>query len=89
MRVRRLGRRRGNVRRIGLHDLHMADGADRRAVAGAHAWRAHHAHIRAELFRQFGKQPLGAGSAQDSESHTRTVTGGGGVSPSFTTSKWA
>ncbi len=28
-------------------------------------------------------------SAQDSESQTRTVTGGGGVSPSFTTSKWA
>ena len=27
--------------------------------------------------------------AQDSESHTRTVTGGGGVSPSFTTSKCA
>ena len=27
--------------------------------------------------------------AQDSESHTRTVTGGGGASPSFTTSKWA
>ena len=28
-------------------------------------------------------------SAQDSESQTRTVTGGGGVSFSFTTSKWA
>ena len=27
--------------------------------------------------------------AQESESHTRTVTGGGGVSPSFTTSKCA
>ena len=27
--------------------------------------------------------------AQESESHTRTVTGGGGISPSFTTSKCA
>ena len=27
--------------------------------------------------------------AQESESHTRTVTAGGGLSPSFTTSKWA
>ena len=52
VRMRGLGRRRGDFRHIGLHDLDMADRADRRAVAGAHARRAHHPHVRPELFRQ-------------------------------------
>ncbi len=60
MRMRGLGRGCGDFRRVGMHHLHVTDRADRRAVASAHAGRAHHAHIWAQLFRQFGKQPLGA-----------------------------
>ena len=51
MRVLRLRRGGDDLRRIGLHHLHVADGANRRAVAGAHARRAHHAHFCAELLR--------------------------------------
>ena len=61
MRVCGLRRRRGDARRIGCHDLHMADGTDRRAVAGAHARRAQHAHFCAQLFRQVGEEPFGPG----------------------------
>ena len=61
MRVRRLGRGGDDLRHIGLEHLHMADRAGRRAVARAHARRAHHAHIDAELAWQFVEQPLGAG----------------------------
>ena len=51
----------------------------------------------ARTTRTFGPSLLGKSasrcsapaSAQDNELHTRTVTGGGGVSPSFTTSKCA
>ena len=63
MRMRRLGCRGRHFRRIGLHDLHMTDRADRRAVAGAHA-RARATRTRhdsgPEFFRQFGEQALGA-----------------------------
>ena len=38
----------------------MADGADRRAVAGAHAGRAHDAHVRAEPVGQLAQEMLGA-----------------------------
>ncbi len=43
-----------------LEGLQMPDGSDRRAVAGAHAGRAHHAHILAEDRRQFLQQRLRA-----------------------------
>ncbi len=43
-----------------LHHLGVADGADRRAVAGAHAGRAHHAHVAAELVRQAAQEMLAA-----------------------------
>ncbi len=39
----------------------MADGADRRAVASAHAGRAHDPDIGAELVRQLAQEMLGAG----------------------------
>ena len=58
--MRRLGRGRDDFRGIGARDLDMADRADRRAVAGAHAGRAHDAHSGAEFLRQFGNQVLGA-----------------------------
>ena len=61
MRVRGLRRGGNDLRRVGLHHLHMADGADRRAIAGAHARRAHDAHVGAERLRQFLQQALGAG----------------------------
>ena len=38
----------------------VADGADRRAVAGAHAGRAHDAHVGAEPVRQVAQEMLGA-----------------------------
>ncbi len=77
-------------RRIGrLVHLHMADGTDRRMIAGAHAGRTHDAHVRAERLRQILQQAIGTRHRAGSESQTRTVTGGGGVSPSFTTSKCA
>ncbi len=60
MRVRVGLHRRGDIVRIGLEGLHMTDGDDRRAVAGAHAWRAHDAHILAEDLRQLLDQRLGA-----------------------------
>ena len=60
VRMRRLGRGRGNFRAVGLHDLHMADGADRRTVAGAHAWRPHHPDVGPEFFRQFSQEPFRA-----------------------------
>ena len=44
-----------------LHHLHVRHRADRRAVAGAHAGRAHDAHVRTERPRQILQQPLGAG----------------------------
>ena len=56
----RLCRRRGRPRCVGPHDLHMADGADRRAVAGAHARRTYHPNVGAERIRQFGEEPLRA-----------------------------
>jgi hypothetical protein len=40
------------------HHLGMADGADRRTVAGAHARRAHDAHVGAEPVRQDAQQML-------------------------------
>ena len=43
-----------------VHHLHVADGADRRPVAGAHAGRAHDADARPELLRQVAQQTLGA-----------------------------
>ena len=45
VRMRRLRRGRGNFRRVRLHDSAMADRADRRTVAGSHAWRPYHADI--------------------------------------------
>ena len=39
-----------------VEHLHVADRADRRAIARAHAGRVHHAHVRPELARQFGEQ---------------------------------
>ena len=78
MRMRGLCRRRGDFRGRRLHDLDMADGADRRAVAGAHARRAHHAHIGAELFRQVRQQPLGAGQRAGQRIADPHRDGGGG-----------
>ena len=40
------------------------------------------------VFGRFCRRCSAPAMAQESESHTRTVTAGGGVSPSFTTSKW-
>src|SRR5262249_32345305 len=57
-RVRRSGRHFGC---IGVHDLHMADRANRSAVAGTHARSAHNAHGGSELARQIGEKPLSAG----------------------------
>ena len=60
-RVRMRGRI-GNLldRRIGrLVHLHMADGTDRRVIAGAHAGRAHDPHVRAERLRQILQQAIG------------------------------
>ena len=67
----------------------MADRADRRPVAGAHAGRAHDPHAAAEVPANRCSSFSAPAIAQESESQTRTVTGGGGVSPSFTTSKCA
>jgi hypothetical protein len=72
-----------------VHDLDVAHGADRRAVASAHAGGAHDADPGPSLFGRFCRRCSAPAMAQESESHTRTVTAGGGVSPSFTTSKWA
>jgi hypothetical protein len=38
----------------------VADRADRRAIAGAHAGRAHDPHVRAEPIRQSAQEMLGA-----------------------------
>ena len=46
---------------IGVKRLHMTDGGDRRAVAGAHARRANDAHILPQCARQCGEQLFGAG----------------------------
>jgi hypothetical protein len=43
-----------------LRHLHMADRADRRAIARAHARRANHAHARAQEFRQIVEQTVSA-----------------------------
>src|SRR5206468_1125155 len=53
-------RGRGHFAGIGLHDLNVPDRANRRVIAGAHARRAHDAHTRPELVRQFGEKPLRA-----------------------------
>ncbi len=58
--MRGMGGRRGDALSGRVHHLRMADGADRRAVAGAHAGRAHDAHARPELLRQVAQQALGA-----------------------------
>ena len=86
----RTGRDRGGhlLRRCAEH-LNVADRADRRMVAGAHAGRTHDADVGARRAGEVIQKVLGPAIAQDSESQTRTVTGGGGASPSFTTSKWA
>ena len=60
MRVRALARRRADALAVRLHHLHMADRADRRAVARAHARRAHDAHAGAELRGQIAEQFLRA-----------------------------
>ena len=68
----------------------MADRNHRRDIAGAHAGRANDAHVLAVFRLQAPRADVSAPAiAQDSESQTRTVTAGGGVSPSFTTSKCA
>ena len=66
-RVGRIGVRMGAVRDRGrdavrgrLHHLDMPHGADRRAVAGAHAGRAHDAHVGAKRVRQVLQEMLGA-----------------------------
>ncbi len=58
--MRGLGRSRSNTRRVRRHDLNMADRADRRAVARAHARCPHDTHISAEPLRQFGEQTFRA-----------------------------
>ena len=61
LRMRRLAGGGGNALLGSLHHLHMADRADRRTVAGAHARRPHHPHIAAEPVRQVAQQMLAAG----------------------------
>ena len=58
--LRRASPRAQPYPRVAPKHLRMADGADRRAVAGAHAGRAHDAHIGAELRRKIAQQMLGA-----------------------------
>ena len=60
MSVLRLRRGGDDLRHIGIEHLDMADRAGRRAIARAHARRAHDAHIDAELAWQFVEEPLGA-----------------------------
>ncbi len=85
----RLGRHgRGNFVGRGIEGLHMANGGCGRMIARAHARRAHDAHVRPQLARQFRRAVFRRRASRTTASrHTRTVTGGGGVSPSFTTSK--
>ncbi len=59
--MRRLAGDRANALRGSLHHLQMADRADRRMVAGAHARRARHPHIAAKPARQVAQQMLAAG----------------------------
>ena len=61
MGVRVLGDRGADGGGRRLHHLHVADGSDRGAVAGADAGRAHHPHIGAKQPRQLGQQLVGAG----------------------------
>ena len=49
MRMWRGRRGRGYFAGIGRHDLNVTDRANRRAIAGAHAWRTHDAHARSEF----------------------------------------
>ncbi len=69
-------------------DRVAADDRRRRLLAAADARRADHAHARAA--RSARARACSASEPairHDSVSQTRTVNGGGGVSPSFTTSK--
>ena len=61
VRVRAVGDRGRDALRGRPHHLRMADGADRRTVAGAHARRAHDAHVLAEPVRQRAQKMLGTG----------------------------
>jgi len=67
----------------------MADCDNRRAVAGAHAGRAHTRTSVPSRPGNFANSFSAPAMAQDNESQTRTVTAGGAVSFSFTTSKCA
>ena len=61
MRMRFCFHRSGDLVRRRAKSLQMADGADRRAVAGAHTRRAHHTHVPAQLARQFLQEFFRAG----------------------------
>ena len=68
----------------------VADRDDRRAVAAAHARRAHDPHPVAEPAAAASASSRSAPtSSQLRLSHTRTVSGGGACSSSMTMSKWA
>ena len=69
-------------------DRIAADHRGRRLLAAPDARRADDAHVGPAGARERGVQRLAPAIWHDSVSHTRTVIGGGGVSPSFTTSKW-
>ena len=73
-----------------LVDMGMAQLDHRGGVAAAHAGRAQHADMAGiQPLLQRLLQRFRPASSQDSESQTRMVSAGGGVSPSFTTSKCA
>src|SRR5207249_1085529 len=59
-RVCALSDRRGDTFLAHPHHLHVADGADRRAVASPHAGRAHNANIGSEPDRQRTQEMLGS-----------------------------
>ena len=78
-------------RAVGVEQEIVADLRRRRVVAEADAGRANHAHVlrRCRRARSSASSSSPPSMAQVRLSQTRTVSGGTGASPSFTTSKWA
>ena len=71
-------------------DVVVPDLGDRRGVAVAHAGRAHDADLRRiETVPQRREQLPAAHQLAGQAVADPDVSGGGGVSPSLTTSKWA